>query len=1059
MQLRLGRQKGPFRILPSLHHSIMRIPHRVIELVFSLAVAFSVTAQEADTLKYSLFPPPTGVQSGAKLGSSLAVDGGYTVAGAPFHDGGAPDSGVVKVFDSATGALLFILTKPGTPEFGDYFGFSVAISGTRVVIGVPYDRAGTPLSGHAYVYDLASTTPTVPVAILTNPAPASNSFFGWAVGISGTRIVVGIPNAAAGGSAVGRACVYDLTSATPTVPLVTLNNPSPASFEYFGQAVAISGTLVLIGTPSDSTGAGDAGSAYVYDVAGATPASPVVTLNNPEPASADSFGRAVSISGTLVVVGTPGKDTGAPESGSAYVYDVAGATPMVPLVTLNNPTPAFGDSFGRAVAISGTHVVAGAAGDDTGANSAGSVYVYDVAGATPTLPVTTLNNPAPAFGDTFGHAVAISGAQVAVGAQQDDAGAEDTGSAYVYDVAGATPTVPVAILNHPGPGLGDEFGHAVAVSGTRLVVGAPYDGTGARNAGTALVYDLSSATPLVPVVTLNNPAPEQSDNFGWSVAICGTRLVVGARRDNTGATFAGSAYVYELAGATPAVPLATLHNPSPAQVDNFGWSVAICEKRVVVGAPYDDTPQSDVGIAYVYDLASPTPTMPAILLNNPMQMLGDHFGWSVAISGTRVVVGSPDDDTGDLNAGRAYVYDVAGVTPAVPIATLNNPTPFYEDKFGYAVGISGTRVIAGAPGDRTLGLGYGGAYVYDVAGVTPNVPLATYLNPFPTASMNFGRSVAISGTRFVVGAYRDDTGGIYPGSAFLYDLAGAAPALPFVSLIRPDPVPADNFGYSVAIDNITVAVGATLVDVTAYNKGAAYVFHAPNLQTLPATAIRTTTAVFNGAVDPRGLETSVRYEWGYKPALENATADLLIGSGTSFVLTPTAMTDLSPDSKVFFRVRAENSEGVNYGATLSFTTQTLLQEWKFAHLGDANAPDSGDPDRDGLKTLVEYGLAFLPEMHSAPPGAEVVDYADGRRLRILLQRDPTHRDVNTVVQAAAAPSGPWATVAISTLGAPFTGPGYFGGDSATPGVKTVEVRDTMDVSEAERRFMRVLVWY
>ena len=85
------------------------------------------------------------------------------------------------------------------------------------------------------------------------------------------------------------------------------------------------------------------------------------------------------------------------------------------------------------------------------------------------------------------------------------------------------------------------------------------------------------------------------------------------------------------------------------------------------------------------------------------------------------------------------------------------------------------------------------------------------------------------------------------------------------------------------------------------------------------------------------------------------------------------------------------------------------------------------------------------------------DYAEGQRLRILIPRDPLRNDVTVIVEAADSPAGPWAALATSTFGEPFTGPGYVGGDAATPGVKTVEIRDTVNIADAPGRFMRVQI--
>ena len=437
---------------------------------------------------------------------------------------------------------------------------------------------------------------------LNNPTPVESDLFGYAVAISGTEVAVGAPKDDTRATDAGSAYLYDLSSVTPTTPVATLDTPSPSLDDRFGSAIAISGSLVVIGAPQEGTGAFHAGSAYVYDLSSATPTVPAFTLNNPNSSFLGGFGNAVAISGTRVVVGEYSGSQTAFADGRAYVYDLSTSTPTVPVLTLNNPTPAREDQFGISVGISGTLVVVGTYGDDdSGAVDAGSAYVYDLTNATPSVPVFTLNNPTPALSDLFGYSVAISGMRVVVGAFRDDTGATDAGSAYVYDLSSATPTAPMATLNNPSPSNGDQFGNAVAISGTLVVVGAFSDSVDFSADGSAYVYDLSSATPTVPVLTLNNPTPLDDDQFGISVGISGTTVVVGTSGDDdSGAVDAGSAYVYDLTSATPTTPSATLNNPSPAQSDLFGSAVAISGAEIAVGAPFDDTVTQDKGSAYIY---------------------------------------------------------------------------------------------------------------------------------------------------------------------------------------------------------------------------------------------------------------------------------------------------------------------------------------------------------------------------------------------------------------------------------------------------------------------------
>jgi len=401
---------------------------------------------------------------------------------------------------------------------------------------------------------------------------------------------------------------------------------------------APSGNVRLHAEAVDNDGArGVSGSVQI--VIGA----PSFTLNNPSLAGDDRFGHSVAVAGPRVVVGAPFDETGASGAGSAYVYHLAGGKSTGPVMTLNNPSPASSDNFGAAVAISGPRVVVGAPRDNS---DTGIAYVYDLTDATPTTPVITLTNPAANHG--FGSSVAISGAWVVIGQRE---------TAYVYRLGSTDPSAPVAVLNNPNLGSG-YFGSWLAISGSRVVIGAPEDDTGARNAGSAYVYDLDSAAPTVPIAILNNPSPAEDARFGWSVAISDTRIVVGAYLDYTGVEWAGSAYVYDLASSTPTVPIAKLTDPSPRAYDYFGWSVAISGTRIVVAAPVDDIWTTDAGSAHVYDLTSSTPTVPEATFTNPNSK-GSWFGWSVSISGARVLVGSPEDAEAGGGTGSAYSYDLA----------------------------------------------------------------------------------------------------------------------------------------------------------------------------------------------------------------------------------------------------------------------------------------------------------------------------------------------------------------------------------------------------------------
>ena len=118
---------------------------------------------------------------------------------------------------------------------------------------------------------------------------------------------------------------------------------------------------------------------------------------------------------------------------------------------------------------------------------------------------------------------------------------------------------------------------------------------------------------------LNNPDPVNQYKFGYSVAISGSRAVVGALNFFSAHSPAGSAYVYDLSNATPSVSVAKLDNPAPPTGEVSGFSVAISGNRIAVGVPYDDFLVPNKGYAYVFGPSGPN-TAPTVTLTgaNPL---------------------------------------------------------------------------------------------------------------------------------------------------------------------------------------------------------------------------------------------------------------------------------------------------------------------------------------------------------------------------------------------------------------------------------------------------------
>ena len=378
-----------------------------------------------------------------------------------------------------------------------------------------------------------------------------------------------------------------LASAAPAAPLALLD-PTPADNDFFGCAVTLAGNNLLVGARFDDTAADDAGAAYLLDPAtGAL----VSTLLEPTPAASDQFGSAVAALGSDLLVGAPHFNSGAAHAGAVFVFQGGGG-----VRTLTKSTPAFDDLFGFALGAAGDTIVVGAPFDSAGAPGAGAAYLFSA--GTGAL-VHTLANPTPADYDLFGNAVAAAGSIVVVGAPFDDTTKPNAGSAYVFDAGTGTL---LHTLQAPHPREGDLFGSAVAASDTMVLVGAPYDDTVAANAGAAHLFDASTGALLH---TFLNPLANADGRFGSAVAIADGGVLIGAPFDDTGAADAGIAYLFDAASGAL---IATFENPTPSPGDQFGASVAASGNLVVIGSWLDDTAAPNAGTVYVFtDQVLPPP--------------------------------------------------------------------------------------------------------------------------------------------------------------------------------------------------------------------------------------------------------------------------------------------------------------------------------------------------------------------------------------------------------------------------------------------------------------------
>ncbi len=586
----------------------------------------------------------------------------------------------------------------------------------------------TSLTGQTFDITVKDFSETLDFATFQSPTPATAVSFGFSGGyyspsvFGPESIIINDPEINVGGVSQAGS-LYAFDINTGDL-LYTIDNPTPGVGDFFGSSTEISGNNLLVKVGNDDTGATDAGSIYIYDL---TTGGLLYTINNPTPGVSDFFGSSTDIFGNNLIVKTSNDDTGTTDAGSIYIYDI---TTGGLLHTINNPTPSVGDFFGSSTDISGNNLIVKTSNDDTGATDAGSIYIYDI--TTGGL-LHTINNPTPGVGDFFGSSTDISGNNLIVKTSNDDTGATNAGSIYIYDL---TTGGLLHTINNPTPGVSDFFGQSTEISGNNLIVKTSNDDTGATNAGSIYIYDLTTGGLLH---TINNPTPGVSDFFGQSTEISGNNLIVKVRNDDTGATNAGSIYIYDL---TTGGLLHTINNPTPGVSDFFGQSTEISGNNLIVKTFNDDTGATNAGSIYIYDL-----TTGGLLhtINNPTPAVGNYFGQSTEISGNNLIVKVRNDDTGATNAGSIYIYDL---TTGGLLHTINNPTPAVGDSFGSSTKILGNTLFVGVSGEDIGATNAGSVYVFDIP---TGELLHTINNPNPTNNSGFSNeTIEVMGQNLIV---------------------------------------------------------------------------------------------------------------------------------------------------------------------------------------------------------------------------------------------------------------------------------------------------------------------
>jgi hypothetical protein len=402
----------------------------------------------------------------------------------------------------------------------------------------------------------------------------------------------------------------------------------------------------------------------------------------------DHFGMAVAVSGDIAVIGAEGDGT---KHGAVYVFVRGGATWSLQqeLVAADG---ANGDEFGHAVAVDGNTVIIGAYGDDDNKDLSGSAYIFE-RGANGWSQQQKLLAAGGFAGDEFGISVAVSGGTVLIGAFERDDNGTSSGAAYVFSRSGTTWTQQQKLLAADGA-ANDQFGASVALQGDTALIGAYGDSDNGTSSGSAYVFTRNGGL-FAQAQKLVAPDGASRAFFGASVALDGGIAVIGAFGDSQLANMAGAAYVFTGSGATWSEAQKLLAADGVAE-DLFGYSVAVRQHVALVGAYQRDDNGVDSGAVYLFQRGFGTFTEQQKILA-PNGAAFNWFGWSVAVDDSPSLValaGAYGDSAKGSFAGSAEVF-----TQPVPL-----PVPALGAglgrRFGLALGLLLAGLIALGRGTR-----------------------------------------------------------------------------------------------------------------------------------------------------------------------------------------------------------------------------------------------------------------------------------------------------------------------------------------------------------------------
>lgn len=716
-------------------------------------------------------------------------------------------TGESPIFDTLTWTQQDVIASDGA--WDDRFGTSVAVSGDTAVIGAADAKIGDNYDqGAAYVFARQDGVWTEMQKLVASDGAAMANF-GAAVAVAGDTILISAISAnVEGNSNQGAVYVFSGSGSAWTETQKLAANDG-ISGDAFGNAIKTDGAIALIAAKGATVNGNTLqGKVYVFTASGGNwTQSQALTAD--DGASNDLFGTSLALDGKTAIIGAPTLAYNFLHAGWAYVFTASGGTWTQGQKIIPNNS-AVSDQFGAAVGLVGDTAIITSTGNQF---AHGAAYVFENIGGS-WAQTQQLSPSDSASGDEFGNALAMSATSVLIGAQRIVIDGHQ-GAAYLFDEADGVWSQTQEFTESAGTSL-DFFGGAIAFDGTTALIGTP--GATINDAqfqGSASFYTSSEAgIPSIAITPASLSSQQQGDTTTTQVLTIdnsGTADLIWSITEADPANPAGCAVPSDLAwlGANPTSGTTAAANSASVDVTFDATGLAAGEYDGLLCIASNDPSQGVVSVAITLTVDDAS-TLPVQEVSAGDGAPGDEFGISVVVEGDTALVGAAYENSGQ---GAVYVFTESdGVWSEAQKLTASDGAP--NDWFGQSVALDGNTAVIGAP--QYLNFGNGAAYVFTRSGTTWGEAQKLTADD-GVGRDQFGISVAVDGANVLVGAYGVN---FFRGAAYAF--TGSDGAWTQTQKLTASDVSMNaDFGVSVALQGSTAIVGAY---GDSLYQGAAYVF-------------------------------------------------------------------------------------------------------------------------------------------------------------------------------------------------------------------------------------------